>query len=384
MDGGEGDRMTRASDCLSDFFVERQVEMDELATGVAVPTHFADLDSEHRAVRNAAGLFDFSFMSCFEFSGSDSVRFLNWIQTRNIAHLAPGQIAYTLLCRADGSVFIDATVWSLGDNRYWLFTGRRSDLDYVMSSASMFDIQVCDRSGEYSVMALQGPHSKSILEVVGLAEKDFDLRYFRFSRRKFAQTEVLVARIGYTGERGYELLIKSQDAVALWTHLTDEGQRFGLKECGFSAANSLRIEAGYILFANELTHCVTPYSLGYTHLVRQPMLHRFMGASGLRQQFNRPPAVRLVGLVPTQDGGNVAAEMPKSYSDERPSMLVVSKGRAMLTSLAWSPLFQSWRGMGYVHASDGYPGSLVHCADGVRARVARLPFFDPPRARARA
>lgn len=383
MDGGEGDRMTRASDCLSEFFAERRVEMDEWAPGLAVPTHFDDLNSEHHAVRHAVGLFDFSFMSCFEFSGPDSVRFLNWIQTRDIAGLAPGQIAYTLLCRADGSVFIDATVWALGDNQYWLFTGRRSDWDFVMSSASMFDIQVCDRSGEYSVIALQGPLSRSLLEVVGLVEGDRDLRYFRFSRRKFAHSEVLVARIGYTGEHGYELLIKSQDAVGLWTHLTDEGQRFGLKECGFSAANSLRIEAGYILFANELTHCVTPYSLGYTHLVRQPKLHRFMGARGLRQRLNRPPAVRLVGLVPTQDGSDIAVGTPKTHSDERPSMLIVNKGRAVLSSLAWSPLFQSWRGMGYVHADDARPGSLVRCESGARARVARLPFFDPPRVRAR-
>ena len=99
-----------------------------MAQPVAV---YTDAAEEHLATRRSCGLFDFSFMSHFEIAGANARVFLDRLQTRNLAGLAPGRIAYTLLLRPDGTVFIDATVWCLAPDRYWLFTGRRSDFAFV-------------------------------------------------------------------------------------------------------------------------------------------------------------------------------------------------------------------------------------------------------------
>lgn len=376
--------MGAALNPLSDFFVERHVAMNELSPDVLVPARFGDVATEHMAVRRSAGLFDFSFMSCFELEGSGCSRFLNWMQTRDLSRLKPGRIAYTLLCRSDGSVFIDATVWSLGGGRFWLFTGRRSDVDFVRSGAVIFDTTVYDRSGQYSVIALQGPQSRDILERVGLSSAASGLPYYRFVRTEFMNSPVFVARLGYTGEHGYELLVDSTRAVQLWRNIQQAGAPDGLKECGFDAANSLRIEAGYILFATELLHRVTPYALGYGRLARNPYVHRYMGATGLKRLYTREPPVRLVGLVPVRDGDPTVTTVTRDLGGDGVKAPPVGRARACLTSAARSPLFGRWLGMGYVDSDDRHPGSLVHFADGAAARVARLPYFDPPRVRARA
>jgi aminomethyltransferase len=376
--------MGAALNPLSDFFVEHHVAMNELSPGLLVPRRFGDVATEHMAVRRSAGLFDFSFMSCFELEGSGCRRFLNWVQTRDLSQLKPGRVAYTLLCRADGSVFVDATVWSLGGDRFWLFTGRRSDLDFVRSAAVIFNTTVCDRSGQYSVIALQGPRSRDILDRIGLSSAASRLRYYRFARTEFMNSDMFVARLGYTGEHGYELLIDSTRAVQLWRKIREAGVPDGLRECGFDAANSLRIEAGYILFAAELLHRVTPYALGYGRLVRNPRLHRYMGATGLKRLYRREPQARLVGLVPVRGADPTVTTVTRDVGEDGVEVPPVGKGRGCLTSAARSPLFGRWLGMGYVDSSDRYPGSLVHFADGAAAKVARLPYFDPARARARA
>jgi len=256
-------------------------------------------------------------------------------------------------------------------------------VEYIKSASKSFETTVRNRSGDYGVIAVQGPNSGEILRGLGLLARGIELPYFCFEARSFKSAEVLLARIGYTGEYGYELLIDANRVVDLWQHVVREGSTFGLKECGFHAANSLRIEAGYILFTNELRYRITPYSLGYGRLVRHPVLHRYIGASGLRKYHTREPQVRLVGLVPVRGVDPASAMHREGDQDDWVRPPPVADGRMCLTSLAWSPLFRRWLGMGYVHSRNRYPGTQVEGADGMKARVMRLPFFDPPRVRVR-
>jgi len=351
---------------LTAYFRSRGVAQREVTPGLFVPEGFSDPVSEHQATRTRAALFDFSFMSQFEISGPQAVAYLHTLQVREIAPVARGRILYTVLCREDGTVLNDATVWVHGDGRYWLFTGRRADRDHIQALAERFEVAVEDRSGELSVIALQGPASRLLLERVDrrLAQ---ELRYFRFARSAIDDTDVWIGRIGYTGERGYELLIHRAAAVALWERLRGLGESLGVAECGFETANCLRIEAGYILFARELHFRVTPAALGYGRLVVSP------NATALRT----PPAL-LVGLRPASGRpGRAPAPLPGLPDSVLPP---VEKGRACLTSACWSPLYGADLGMGYVCQDDRHPGSRVMLQDGRAARVARLPYYDPPRA----
>ena len=286
---------------------------------------------EHLATRRAAGLFDFSFMGLYEFYEKAELQAL---QTRNLDAMVPGEIAYTLLLKEDGAVLIDATVWCLDHERFWLFTGRRSAFGGH------------DISGAFTILALQGPSSGWILARVLGPDAIGNLRYFRFLEKD----GLIVARLGFSGELGYELLVPATEGAALRQKLLDAGRNEGLRACGWAAADSLRIEAGYVLFDREVDGRANPRELGLERLISNP------GATF-------PLTRKLAGLDIFE------AQAPASL----PS--------ASITSECFSPTLGKTIALGFANSE---PGSLVRLADGRTARVANLPFYDPQRLRPRA
>ena len=291
---------------------------------------------EHLVTRRAAGLFDFSFMGLYEFSATSA---LVRLQTRRLADFAPGQAAYTLLLNDDGSVFNDATVWNLGSDRWWLFTGRRSDF-------ARFHDQARDRSGEHAIVALQGPLSGRVLARLVGEEIVRQLRYFRFIETR----GMLVARLGYSGELGYELLVPSTDEQALRASLLGAGRADGLCECTFDAANSLRIESGYVLFDREIDGRANPRELGLERLVNRPCEFAF--------------SRKLVGVEILED----------KAQEDSPVVTV--------TSECFSPTLGVRIGLGFASPQTDI-GHQVRLQDGRMARVARLPFYDRDKKRPR-
>jgi aminomethyltransferase len=281
---------------------------------------------EHLATRRNAGLFDFSFMGLYEFHGK---RELQALQTRDLDALVPGQIAYTLLLKPDGAVLIDATVWCLDTERYWLFTGKRGAYGGH------------DLSGAFAILALQGPASGRILARVAGREAVASLKYFHI----FESKDLMIGRIGFSGELGYELLVPVAEAAALRDRLLSLD---GLIECGWAAADSLRIESGYVLFDREVDGRANPRELGLERLV--PNLVFTL-------------ARRLVGLEILEE--RAGADAPA----------------ARVTSECFSPTLGRPIALGFAKAD---PGSTVRLTDGRSARVARLPFYDPQRLRPRA
>jgi aminomethyltransferase len=286
---------------------------------------------QHLATRQAAGLFDFSFMGHYELA---SVRD---VQSRDLEKLEPGQIAYTLILNADGSVFNDATAWRLGADRWWLFTGRRSDSERLRSVSR-------DRSGDYVIAALQGPRSALILSRVVGPQLVRDLRYFRFVQLG----SMRVARLGYSGELGYEVLVPRAEGKQVWESLLHAGRGDGLQECGFEAANSLRIESGYVLFDREIDGRANPSELG---------LERFAG-----QRF--PVNRKLVGLEIAE--GRASGELPA----------------ASITSQCDSPTLGKGIALGFAPPGSR-PGDYLRVDNDYLARVVPLPFYDPERRRPR-
>ncbi len=286
---------------------------------------------EHLATRRAAGLFDFSFMGLYEFYEKTELQAL---QTRNLDAMVPGQIAYTLLLKEDGAVLIDATVWCLDRERFWLFTGRRSAFGGH------------DVSGAFTILALQGPASGWILARVLGPDAVGNLRYFRFLEKD----DLIVARLGFSGELGYELLVPTTEAAALRQKLLDAGRNEGLRTCGWAAADSLRIEAGYVLFDREIDGHANPSELGLERFAPKMTFHA---------------ARRLVGLDILDEPGR---------SDLPP---------AKVTSECFSPTLGKSLALGFVSPATVDTGSAVRLGDGRIARVAALPFYDPKRRRPR-
>jgi glycine cleavage system T protein (aminomethyltransferase) len=310
---------------------------------------------EHLATRRAAGLFDFSFMSLCELTGSGATALLERLQTRSLAALEPGRIVYTLFLGEDGKVFIDATLWRHAEGRWWLFTGRRSDVGWLSARAGGFDAQVRDRSEELAVLALQGPASgRALAQLIGEQEAQ-RLRYFRFLKERIAGCAGSIGRLGYSGELGYEIVVAAAEAPSARKALL----ALGVTACGFEAANSLRIESGYVLFDREVTGRESPFELGLERLVELDG-RDFIGRQAFTALRRSPPEGRLVGL---------------EVADRSASALLLP---ARATSECDSPVLHCRIALGFASSSLGY-GSLVRLADGRLARTARLPFYDPGR-----
>lgn len=248
------------SPALADYFAKRKIPLLELSHQLFLPAEFSSFEQEYWAVRRSVGIFDFSFMSTVELSGSDAIALLQLIQNRNCEELAIGKIAYSMLLNENGDVWLDATVWRLGPDHFYLITGY-SILPFLREAARPYnDLQLADIAEHYQVIAVQGPHSSDLLESV-LEVKAADLpQYFAFNQPS-NYPALTIARLGYTGELGYELLVPRAEALALWQQLQTAAV-FPALECGFLAANTLRIEAGFILFCNELIESRTLASLG--------------------------------------------------------------------------------------------------------------------------
>jgi len=359
--------MVQVTPAFAGFLATRSAATLIVAPGITTPRRFSDTRREHLATRRAAGLFDFSFMGCFEITGAASPAFIKSLQTRALHGLQSGRIAYTLLLRDDGSVLNDATVWRLAGNRYWLFSGRRSDFEHVARCAEGADVGVRNVSQQLAVIAIQGAASWRVTERCFAGQRLAALPYYGFQRLEFAGSDCWLARIGYSGETGYELVIADGAAPALWQALLAAGADTGLTECGFDAIDSLRIEAGHILFMRELAARVTPFELGLARLVdfyRKP----FRGALALQPQRWRQPPRRLVGLLPASDAA-ADLELPER----------IAPGCAVMTSACRSPLYERCLGIGFVNVEDVHTGTTVRLRNGVRAQVTRLPFYDPAR-----
>lgn len=352
---------------LGAYLAKRARACIEVVPGAAVPACFSDPVEEHLATRRAAGIFDFSFMACLEASGPRALAYLHRLQTRNLHGLAPGRIVYTLLLREDGSVLTDATVWRLGADRFAIFLGRRADVAYAMATAADHRLKLRDRSDDHAVIAVQGPRAWTIVQQ-SLTAVPAELPYFGFCSANFRAAPCWLARLGYSGESGYEIIVSAKDAVRLWRTLMRAGDSLGITECGFTALNSLRIEAGHLLFARELAARRTPQELGLMRLISTYGID-YIGETSIRS--HRVPAVerQMTGLLPIPGPRNAAVT-----ADCAP---------AEMTSAAYSPIFGRMLGIGFVRQCHSRPGNLVRLADGSRAVTARLPFYDPSKHLAR-
>lgn len=358
---------------LTARFRARGVGLVEVGTeGLHVPSSFGGSLAEQRATRRGVGLFDFSFMACLDIHGPQALAFLERLQTRNPARLPPGRLAYTLLLRQDATVLIDATLWRIGPERFRLVSGRRTDIDHVRALAQGYDVKIEDHSSGSAVIAAQGPKSPELLRRCGVRVPP---SFFRFGEDRVLGHRCLIARVGYTGELGYELFVDAAAAAELWDGLVVAGADLGLLECGFEAADALRIEAGFILFSRELALPVTPYEIGFGRLLdaKGP----FLGASALASMRRREPVHALVGLLPA------GAAEARSRGLSTPRWPLPHAGEALLTSAARSALYGIVIAMGFVRAADRHPGTRVRLSTGASARVARLPFYDPVKRLAR-
>jgi aminomethyltransferase len=358
---------------------------------------------EYFCIRNSVGLFDTSPLYKYWIRGRDAERFLAGVMTRDIRLCRPGRAQYTLWCDDAGFVLEDGVLFRHSDTEFFL-TAAEPNLGYFRDLIGRLDVEIEDVTRDYGILAIQGPHSRNVLKQLTPAVAD--LPFFGLTQTKIGDAAVTVSRTGYTGDLGFEVFIRADDAIAVLDAVLAAGKPYGMRPFGEDALLMARIEAGLVLINVEFSSSrfaytdqqrVTPIELGFRWMLRgiddgeRPFIGRTAIRREIAQKSSRWATVGLVldwqhydrlyrqaGLIPPKD------ENPLTYE----SMLYDTGGERIgyATSLMYSPVLQRHIAIARVRPGLSAVGSTVnleltidHEYRTVAAQVAKLPLFNPPR-----
>jgi aminomethyltransferase len=266
--------------------------------GWLMPLRYGSELAEHRAVRSAAGLFDLSHMGEISVTGQDAAAALDYALVGNLSALAPGRARYTMICAADGGVLDDLIVYRLGGEEFLVVANAanaRVVHEELRQRAAGRSAAVTDRTADYALIAIQGPRATAILAPLASVELT-GIRYYAGHPAEVDGRPVLLARTGYTGEDGFEIFARPDDAERLWAVLTEAGGD-ALVPAGLAARDSLRLEAAMPLYGNELGPDVTPYDAGLGRVVKLDKPGDFVGRAALAERALAAPRRALAGLA---------------------------------------------------------------------------------------
>ena len=267
--------------------------------GWLMPLRYGSEMAEHNAVRNAAGLFDLSHMGELIVEGDGAAAALDYALLADASAIKPGRARYTMICAPDGGVIDDLIVYRLAETTYLVVANAANAASVAAELTDRVagrDATMQDRTDSYALIAIQGPRSAAIL--ADLTSTDLDaVRYYAGYPATVAGAQALLARTGYTGEDGFEIFVGPDDAVGVWTALTEAGSARGLVPAGLAARDSLRLEAGMPLYGNELSRDMTPFEAGLGRVVKLDKPGDFVGRAALAERAAAGPTRELVGLV---------------------------------------------------------------------------------------
>ncbi len=305
--------------------------------GWQMPVQYAGVREEHLAVRRAAGMFDVSHMGQIETRGPGALGLLQRLISADVRRLAEGCAQYGLLCREDGGVLDDLISYRLADCHYLTVTNAANherDLAWFQRHAADFDVDVIDCRDAFAMIAVQGPGARTILSA--LADGPLPPR-MHCGERSLAGIPLLFCGTGYTGEEGAELLCDPLRVGELWDALLAAG----VVPAGLGARDTLRLEACFPLYGNELSLERTPIAAGLGWACAERT--GFIGADPVAAERATGPAERLVAFVITGPGiaraGNSVA------------------GGGLVTSGTFSPCLERGAGLAYLAAAQAEPGT---------------------------
>ena len=331
--------------------------------GWEMPVQYTSISDEHLAVRSAAGLFDISHMGEVSVSGSAAKAFLNQVLTNDIRKIAPGHGQYTLMCNERGGVIDDLYAYHLAPEEFLLIINAsriEPDVAWLEKQLECFpdraNVRLKNVSDITAALAIQGPNVAKFIDSI-FSSSSPDVAPTMLNKNQVADflfrgQQVRVARTGYTGEDGFEIILAAGIAEQLWDELLKAGKPHGLKPAGLGARDTLRTEVCYPLYGHELDEQTTPIEAGLGFFVALDK-GEFIGRSVLAEQKANGPGKKLV-----------AFKMAGKSAPPRPEYPIWSSGpnaRAMgrVVSGTQSPSLGIGIGLGYVPQEFAKPDSEI-------------------------
>ncbi|QQK75899.1 glycine cleavage system aminomethyltransferase GcvT [Salicibibacter cibarius] len=266
--------------------------------GFEMPVQYDSIKAEHHAVREAVGLFDVSHMGEALIEGETALDTVQTILTNDASKLEVGKAQYSLMCNENGGIVDDFLVYQMAPETYMVIpnaANRETDIAWLKQHAQA-GTTVTDVSDDYALLALQGPKAVEVLQ--SLTDEDVGaIGTFRFQADVAVDgRNAIVSRSGYTGEDGYEIYCRTEDAVAVWDALLAAGESAGIKPCGLGARDTLRFEARLPLYGQELTETISPLEAKLGFAVKVKKDADFIGKKVLAAEKEHGTARKIVGI----------------------------------------------------------------------------------------
>jgi aminomethyltransferase len=331
--------------------------------GWDMPVAYGSQIEEHHAVRRGAGVFDVSHMGIVDLRGARSRELLRELLANDVARLnLPGRALYSCMLNERGGVIDDLIVYYLDDDFFRIVVNagtREKDLAWIGQQAARFEVTLLERR-DLAMLAIQGPQARERSAALLAAEAAWAV----LELQPFFGAQIgewFVARTGYTGEDGFEIMLPTADAVSVWQRLNAAGVR----SCGLGARDTLRLEAGMNLYGNDMTEQTNPLESGLAWTVAfDPPERNFVGRAALDAIRARGAEHKLVGLV--------LDERAVLRSHQR--VLIPSVGEGEVTSGTFSPTLERSIGLARVPVATGAAVQVEVRGRQLPARVVRVPF----------
>lgn len=344
--------------------------------GWAMPLHYGSQIDEHHAVRNKAGLFDVSHMTVVDVTGAAAELWLRYLLANDIGRLpATGKGLYSCMLNEQGGVVDDLIAYNCGPGNYRLVVNaatREADLAWMAQSSGGFAVDVTERA-ELAMIAVQGPQARAIAAPLlpgSTGEAALQLGSFaalQISDASDGASGFFVARTGYTGEDGWEIIGSAEAITALWDALLAAG----VQPCGLGARDTLRLEAGLNLYGQDMTAATTPLESNLAWTVAwEPAERDFIGRAALEQQRQEGATHKLVGLVLEGRGIMRAGQIVQTPA-----------GAGEITSGGFSPTMEQSIAFARVPADSGAGCEVEIRNRNIPARIVRPPFVRNGRIR---
>jgi aminomethyltransferase len=330
--------------------------------GWDMPLHYGSQLQEHHQVRQHAGMFDVSHMGVVDLHGPDTIAYLRRLLANNVDRLTEGKALYTCMLNEKGGVIDDLIVYKLNNDFFRVVINagtREKDIAWMRMQAESFNLEMKERT-DLAMLAIQGPEIKDKLEKMLPADQVEILRQlkpFHFAVFK----DWFIARTGYTGEDGYEIIFPAVEAAKLW----HSAMAAGIAPCGLGSRDTLRLEAGLNLYGSDMDETVTPLesNLAWT-VIMEPKERLFIGREALEQQSQEGVKRRLVGLV--LDGPGIIRNHQK--------VIIAGDGEGEVTSGGYSPSLEKSIALARVPADTGSQCFVEIRNKQVPAQVIKPPF----------
>ncbi|MGA8941708.1 MAG: glycine cleavage system aminomethyltransferase GcvT [Thermoactinomyces sp.] len=337
--------------------------------GWEMPVQFSGIKQEHEAVRTKAGLFDVSHMGEVIVNGPDALALVQKLTTNDVSRLETGAAQYTAMCHENGGTIDDLLVYRTGEQEYFLVINASNiekDVNWIKDHITG-EVVVRNISDNTAQLALQGPLAEKVLQRLTTSDLS-QIRFFKFSQNvEISGVKCLVSRTGYTGEDGFEIYFKAEDAPVLWKAILEEGKSDGVLPCGLGARDTLRFEAALPLYGQELSETITPVEAGLGFVVK-PDKGDFIGREVLALQKKEGAPRKLVGLEMIDRG------IPRTHYPVYAGEELIGE----VTTGTQSPTLKKNIGLALLKTEYAKTGEVVEVEirrKKLKAKIVKTPFY---------